>query len=101
MIELHPQIEFDIPPEQAAKVQNLSLLERAKLAIEPSAAVGVAALLQPSTAFREALGPELLSLQRPLRIGVILCGGNADIGAIASLIAGVPRELDGDGVHAR
>jgi threonine dehydratase len=91
-----------VPVSESAVARALrDVWERAKLAIEPSAAVGVAALLQPSTAFREALGPELLSLQRPLRIGVILCGGNADIGAIASLIAGVPRELDGDGVHAR
>jgi hypothetical protein len=33
MIELHPQIDVGIPPEQAAKVQNLPLLERAKLAV--------------------------------------------------------------------
>ena len=33
MLELHPRISFDISPEQAAKVQNLSLIERAKLAV--------------------------------------------------------------------
>jgi hypothetical protein len=33
MFELHPRISFDISPEQAAKVQNLSLIERAKLAV--------------------------------------------------------------------
>lgn len=33
MIELHPQIDVGIPPEQAAKVQNLPLLDRARLAV--------------------------------------------------------------------
>jgi hypothetical protein len=33
MIELHPQIEHGILPEHAAKIQNLSLIERAKLAV--------------------------------------------------------------------
>jgi len=33
MIELHPQIEHGILPEHAAKTQNLSLIERAKLAV--------------------------------------------------------------------
>jgi len=33
MLELHPQIDHSIPPEQAAKIQNLSLIERAKLAV--------------------------------------------------------------------
>jgi hypothetical protein len=33
MQELHPQIEHGISPEHAAKIQNLSLIERAKLAV--------------------------------------------------------------------
>ncbi len=56
---------------------------RAKLAIEPSAAVGVAAALKP------ALGAALHAAWeragvvaprgRPLRVGVVLCGGNVDV----------------------
>lgn len=33
MIELHPQIESGVPSDHVAKVQDLSLLERAKLAV--------------------------------------------------------------------
>jgi len=33
MYELHPHIDQDISPDQAAKIQNLSLIERAKLAV--------------------------------------------------------------------
>ena len=51
------------------------VLERSKLVIEPSAAVGVAAILQSS--FRE----------RALhRVGVVLCGGNLDLAALPSLL---------------
>ena len=51
------------------------VLERAKLVIEPSAAVGVAAAMQP--AFR-ARGFE--------RIGIVLCGGNLDLAALPELL---------------
>ncbi|MFO0827916.1 MAG: pyridoxal-phosphate dependent enzyme [Phycisphaerales bacterium] len=49
------------------------VFERAKLVIEPSAAVGVAvALSKRSTALRSANGP----------IGIVLCGGNVDLDAL-------------------
>ena len=51
------------------------VLERAKLVIEPSAAVGVAVAMQPT--FRER-GFE--------RIGVVLCGGNLDLDALPDLL---------------
>lgn len=56
--------------------------ERAKLAIEPSAAVGVAAVLSPAfgIALRKALGGSLPP--RTLRVGIVLCGGNADLDAL-------------------
>jgi threonine dehydratase len=60
--------------------------ERAKLAIEPSAAVGVAAVLNP--AFGEALRAAWVRIGvvepvgRPLRVGVVLCGGNSDLDAL-------------------
>jgi threonine dehydratase len=49
------------------------VFERAKLVIEPSAAVGVAVTLAGrSTALRDIAGP----------VGVILCGGNVDLDAL-------------------
>ncbi len=51
------------------------VLERSKLVIEPSAAVGVAAAMQP--AFRER-GLE--------RVGIVLCGGNLDLHALPDLL---------------
>ena len=51
------------------------VLERSKLVIEPSAAVGVAVAMQPE--FRER-GLE--------RIGVVLCGGNLDLSALPDLL---------------
>ena len=50
--------------------------ERMKLVIEPSAAVGVAALLSD-----EVRGLHLR------RIGVVLCGGNVDLDALPQLLA--------------
>ena len=60
------------------------VFERAKWAIEPSAAVGVAAALKPALgeALRTALGERGAACGRPLRVGVVLCGGNADLGAL-------------------
>ena len=60
------------------------VLERSKLVIEPSAAVGVAAAMQAG--FRER-GFE--------RIGVVLCGGNLDLAALPSLLG------DGEAVTPR
>ena len=59
----------------------LLVYERAKLAIEPSAAVGVGAALKPAfgTALRKALGEERVGNGQPVRVGVVLCGGNVDI----------------------
>ena len=77
--------------EDAVALALCDVFERAKLVIEPSAAVGIAATREAS--FLTALGGDLLETakQRPLRIGVVLCGGNADICAIAQLLANVPR----------
>lgn len=49
-----------------------AVYERLKLAIEPSAAVGVAVLLSPE--FKAIPGIE--------RVGVVLCGGNVDVEAL-------------------
>jgi len=46
--------------------------ERLKVAIEPSAAVGVAALL----------GAEVKAMPGIKRVGIVLCGGNANLDAL-------------------
>jgi threonine dehydratase len=59
--------------EDAQIVRAMRLVfERMKLVIEPSAAVGVAALLDESVVRRPGLP----------RVGVILCGGNVDLDAL-------------------
>lgn len=55
------------------------MYERMKLAIEPSAAVGVAALM--SERVRE--------LPRDMaKVGVVLCGGNVDVTKLQNLLVG-------------
>ena len=54
-------------------------MERLKVVIEPSAAVGVAALLEPSDSFLAWLN-EKKELQADVRVGVILEGGNVEFG---------------------
>lgn len=53
--------------------------ERMKLVIEPSAAVGVAALMSPRV---RGLPGDLK------RVGVVLCGGNVDVTLLQELLAG-------------
>lgn len=50
------------------------VLERTKMVIEPSAAVGVAALMQQKKQYQHQ------------KVGVILCGGNIDLADISKLI---------------
>ncbi|CAM9984943.1 unnamed protein product [Laminaria digitata] len=59
--------------------------ERMKLVIEPSAAVGVAALMSPRV---RGMSSEMR------RVGVVLCGGNVDVTLLQDLLAGtgVPPE---------
>lgn len=60
--------------------------ERMKLVIEPSAAVGLAALLHPD--FREQLGGA-----RCDSVGVVLCGGNVDLDDFFQLLSQqIPQE---------
>ncbi|CAN0152191.1 unnamed protein product [Pylaiella littoralis] len=55
------------------------IYERMKLVIEPSAAVGVAALMSP----------EVRGMSRDMkRVGVVLCGGNVDVKALQKLLGG-------------
>lgn len=65
-------------PEEDIAAATRTVWERMKLAIEPSAGVGVAAAA--SQEFREKF-PDLK------RVGVILCGGNFDLVALAPALA--------------
>jgi threonine dehydratase len=60
----------------------VALLLRAKLLVEPSGAAGVAAALREAASLRE----QLRIHDRPVRIGVIMTGGNVDPSLVASLI---------------
>lgn len=60
----------------------VSLLVRAKILVEPSGAAGVAAALREAPRLRETLAIE----DRPLRVGVMLTGGNVDPALVAELI---------------
>ncbi|PRP98499.1 L-threonine dehydratase catabolic TdcB [Enhygromyxa salina] len=63
----------------------VSVLVRAKTLVEPSGAAGVAAALREAPRLRAQLGlPE--GEERPIRIGVILTGGNVDPALVAELI---------------
>lgn len=53
--------------------------ERMKLVIEPSAAVGVAALMSPQV---RAMPSDMK------RVGVVLCGGNVDVSLLQDLLTG-------------
>ena len=59
--------------ETAIVAATMFLLERTKLVVEPSGAVPVAAVLDPGG------GSAAGTLQRDLRVGVILSGGNVDL----------------------
>lgn len=59
------------------------VFERMKLVIEPSAAVGIAALMSPTVR-----GIAFNTNSTPPRIGVVLCGGNVDVSKLTELLAG-------------
>lgn len=54
--------------------------ERMKLVIEPSAAVGVAALMSPRV--------RGIPVNEVKRVGIVLCGGNVDVTALQGLMEG-------------
>ena len=62
-------------PERGIRDGLRMVMERAKLVIEPSAAVGIA-----------ALGTEDFRRHEFQRIGVVLCGGNLDLEALPTLL---------------
>jgi threonine dehydratase len=59
-----------------------STLLRAKLLVEPSGAAGVAAALREAGPLREQLG----IVDRPLRVGVLLTGGNVEPSLVAEIL---------------
>jgi threonine dehydratase len=60
----------------------VSVLLRAKVLVEPSGVAGVAAVLREAGRMREQLGV----VDRPLRVGVLMTGGNVDPGLVAELL---------------
>jgi threonine dehydratase len=60
----------------------VSVLIRAKTLVEPSGAAGVAAALREAPRLREQLSVQ----DRPLRVGVLMTGGNVDPALVAELI---------------
>ncbi len=68
--------EIVVVDENEIRAALRLVLERSKLVIEPSAAVGVA-----------ALGTERFRSLDSSRVGVVLCGGNLDLVALPSLLA--------------
>lgn len=71
-------------PDTATAAALRVVYERLKLAIEPSAAVSVALLLSGG-AVGAPLPPPPAG--RPLRVGVVLCGGNIDLADLAAVLA--------------
>ena len=70
----------------------VAVMLRAKLCVEPSAAAGVAAALREAGPLREQLGLG----DRPVRIGVIVTGGNVDPALVAELLGRWGPALAGD-----
>ena len=60
----------------------VQILARGKVLVEPSGAAGVAAALREAPRLREELGVHT----RPLRIGVMITGGNVDPALVAELL---------------
>lgn len=77
----------DVLPVSEAQIGAAlrAVYERAKLAIETSAAVGIAAVLGADFA-EDVRRAGCSAMGRPLRVGVVLCGGNADIDDIAKIM---------------
>jgi threo-3-hydroxy-L-aspartate ammonia-lyase len=64
----------------------VSVLLRAKILVEPSGVAGVAAILREASRLREQLVDRLGVIDRPLRCGVLLTGGNVDPALVAELL---------------
>ena len=76
----HVAGSFHVDDEELGRAL-VSILTRAKILVEPSGAAGVAAALREAASLREALGVE----DRPLRVGVMLTGGNLEPSLVAQL----------------
>lgn len=73
---IRERVKKIITVSEAEIVDAMRLLwERAKLVVEPSGAVGLAALLQAKEAFQNK------------KVAVIITGGNVDLGVLAALFA--------------
>lgn len=78
IIKEHVQDIFTVSEEEIIAAMRL-IWERAKLVVEPSGAVGLAALLR----YKSKLLPIGEAGRGRKNVGVILCGGNVDLGRIS------------------
>jgi threonine dehydratase len=72
---------YRVDDDELGRALAATLL-RAKLLVEPSGVAGVAAALREAANLREQLG----IVDRPLRVGVILTGGNVDPSLVAEIL---------------
>ncbi|MFO7563301.1 MAG: threonine/serine dehydratase [Enhygromyxa sp.] len=77
----HVAGSFRVDDEELGRAL-VSVLMRAKVVVEPSGAAGVAAALREAPRLAEQLGV----VDRPLRCGVLLTGGNVDPALLAELL---------------
>ena len=77
-------VDAVVPVDEPAVLRAMRLIyERMKLVVEPSGAVGLAAALEPSFV-------ATLAKRGQQRIGVVLCGGNLDLGTFFELMSKQP-----------
>ena len=73
---LREHLTHIITPNDQEVVEAMRLIwSRLKLIVEPSAAIGLAALLCSPNSLKRSQP----SAERPLRVGVVLSGGNVDL----------------------
>ncbi|XP_076799819.1 serine racemase-like [Clavelina lepadiformis] len=71
-----------VSEEQIIEATRL-VWERAKLVIEPTSGVGIAAIINEKFSKAKGMHGDVKN------IGVVLCGGNADVGTVAKILTGV------------
>ncbi|PVG02353.1 tryptophan synthase beta subunit-like PLP-dependent enzyme [Serendipita vermifera] len=86
LILQHVDDIFTVTDQEIAKAMKL-IWERLKIVVEPSSCVTLAVVLY-STEFKERI-KSLAESGRPLNIGLVLSGGNVDLGACLSILSGI------------
>lgn len=68
--------------EEEIKIAMRAAYERMKLVVEPSGVVGIAALMSPR--LKDVCLPDA---DKPLRVGIVLSGGNLDVMKLTSFFS--------------